>query len=213
MQQYHDKVNEKKEQKRIQAEIDKNRKRLVKMKADGKVVLPSITKGIDNLKNIKNMYKRSGRAKELIDQAQKDFERRERQKSIRKKQNIQFEAPKPIVIYKEKGRAPDLDFDPLKEPAQVDTDSEEEKAYEPKAKKKRPKRQTKASLFARFREAALRVKRLHRKVEKTEGEDLDRVLRDLDIEVKDGKGLATQIRAKKYKNMGTLKIAFFDQIA
>ena len=176
-----------KDKKKIKKEIEQNRKRIMKLKNEG-YVTSSISRGIANLDKIKDLFKQSGRVKELLDQMQQEYERQ------KAKAGILLTKKRPIKVVGVKLKDPD--YNP-----EDDMEDEEDK---PKTKK------TKRWYITKFKQHANKYLNLQSRIEKAEGETLDRLIRDANDELSQGQRLAQEIKAKNYKKLN-LDLTFFDK--
>lgn len=190
MQEQKDKAEEAKEKIRIEKEIAENRKRIQKLKEQGHIT-PSITKGIANLKRIRNLNRKSGKVKKLLDEMQKEYERKMNKKGVKLSE-------KKIKIFRQKEK--DDDYVP---------EEEEESDVKP-VKKQAGGRKTKKWYVQKYTALGNKVLKKQTKLDTLEGESLDRLIRDLQVDIQEGQRLAATIRAKNYKKIG-LDLTFFDQ--
>jgi hypothetical protein len=161
-----DEKEEKKENERVAREIKQNQKRLLKLRDEGVVAVPSVNRGIANLKKIKNNNKKNAKIKKHINDLQQEYEKKVKAKGqklaeeepaalrwVAAKQrddeydpiaNIQDleeedqppEKPKPKRKIKKRGR-------PKKLKPKEDESTDEEKSAEPKKQKQRPPKKVK----------------------------------------------------------------------
>jgi hypothetical protein len=128
-----DKENEEKEEKRLTKEIDENRKRLLKLKEKGDIILPSVERGIKNLNKIKNLQAKSDKIFAYLDELQAEYERE------KEKQGVKLKPKKPLKF--QVGRkVKDEDYDP------ADDLLDELENPEPRAKVKRKPRPKKPAV-------------------------------------------------------------------
>jgi hypothetical protein len=162
-----DAKDEKKENERVAREIKQNQERLLKLRDEGVVAVPSVNRGIANLKNIKNMQKKDAKIKGYINELQQEYEAEVKAKG----QKISEEEPRALKWIAAKQR--DEEYDPIEniadlddeddspkrkrrvrkrkkpKPSKVDDDesTDEEKSAEPKKSKKRPSKKKKPRLL------------------------------------------------------------------
>jgi hypothetical protein len=200
-----DKAHEKAEDVRVKKEIEKNRKRLLKLRDEGVRVVPSVNRGIKNLKNIKILQEKSARIEELINELQQEYV------DEVEAQGLQIAEEEPAALQWEGAQVRDPAYDPIADVA--DLDDEEEKAPEPKKRKRKPRKKKDAKakerrrLINAYKKKGNELLALQKKG--FEGADFEaKILRFNDLK-NEGKELAKVIRAKKFKHR--LNIGFFDQ--
>jgi hypothetical protein len=129
-----DKANEAKERVRLAKEIEDNRKRLMKLKKEGGIILPSVERGIKNLNKIQDLQTKSDKILVFLDLLQTEYERE------KAKQGVQLK-PKRVLKMPVGRKVKDTDYDPIHD--LQDQLLEEEQPKSPKAKPKkrgRPKK-------------------------------------------------------------------------
>jgi hypothetical protein len=198
-----DDANEAKLEKKIEKDFKEHIKRLEQQKKRGQLTL-NIAKSITNLKNIKDMWKRDGRAKKLIDDAQKDWERQMLRKGL--KVGKQKRMKKGVEL-------PDEDYVLPDEQPEEDGDEEEKQAEVHPPKKAKKVRKTKAWYVKKFSSLADKVLKQQARLDNVEGESLDRLIRDIQVNMQEGQELVKEIRAKKYKSREGIRVNldFFHQ--
>ena len=136
--------------------------------------------------------------KELIDEAQKEYERQQARKGL------VLGKKKRIKIFGVKLK----DDDYVPEDEQPDESEEEKQAEVPK--KGRKQRKTKMWYRKKYRALGDKVLKQQNRLDNVEGETLDRLIRDMQSDIQEGQQLAKEIRSKKYKKID-LNLDFFDQ--
>jgi len=200
-----DKAHGKAEDARVKKEIEKNRKRLLKLRDEGVRVVPSVNLGIKNLKNIKIMQEKNARIEELINELQQEYVEEV------EAQGLKIAEEEPAALQWEGAQVRDPAYDPIADVA--DLDDEEEKAPEPKKRKRKPRKKKDAKakerrrLIDAYKNKGNELLALQKKG--FEGADFEaKILKFNDVK-NEGKELAKVIRAKKFKHR--LNIGFFDQ--
>jgi hypothetical protein len=296
-----DKENEEKEEKRLSKEIEENRKRLMKLKEKGDIILPSVDRGIKNLNKIKSLQARSDKVLQYLDELQVEYEREKERQGVKLKpkkalkfpvgrqvkdddydpiEDLQYELenpeprkvkrkprPKKPAVKRVKPKLPSAasipknpipkttnrasEFDvfrarqnwmdreeklfPVSYPEPTNKAEKKEFAertatwnkfekymtnapprwFKRLKKSKEPKPQidttrVKQKLVREFEKQGNLVLRLQKKLDKAQGDKLDRLIRDIETEIQKGQEMTKVIKAKKYKNI-KVNLGFFFQ--
>jgi ribosomal protein L21E len=195
-----DDANEVKLRKKIEKDFQEHLKHLEQLKKQGHMT-PDIKKSVTNMKKIKDMWKRDGRAKELIDEAEAEYERQMGRKGLK------LGKKKRIKEFRQQEDDPDYVYDQAAAQKEQDEEDEEEKAEVPK---KRKQRKTKAWYVKKFSSLADKVLKQQTRLDNVEGETLDRLIRDMQANMQEGQQLTKEIQSKKYKKL-SLNLNFFIQ--
>jgi hypothetical protein len=232
-----DKKHEKEENERVDREIKKNQKRLLKLKDAGLIVGPSVSKGIAQRKKMKIKAEILAKQDKDLNDIQQAYEKdvKDRGEKLIEEEpaalrwaaaeqrddeydpiaNIQDlddedEAPKRKPRPKRKKRRPKP-----KPKAEADESTDEEKSSEPKKQKKRKPKKKKPKvdqadrrrLIDAFKAKGLDLLKLQKRG--FEGKNFEAKILKFNDVMKEGRAIGDEIKKKKYNHK--LNIDFFNQ--